>query len=181
MMRRCMHPIAALAATIILSSAASFALAASATPPAATAFLDAWAKVDSYTDTIVSHETDGKTTQDRTYHFAYLKPHYARIDIVDGPGKGGGAVWQGGDTVHGHQGGFLSGIKLQVSIHDSRAVSLRGDTIDYASFESMAQQVRSAKEIAERHGDDDLSGGSCVRRYQADDLPVKGDSSSGAP
>ncbi len=147
-MRRNLPPIAAAAAAIILLSGLARG-AFAAEPAAATAFLDAWAKVDSYTDTIVSHEVKGTQTEDRTYHFAYLKPHYARIDIIDGPGKGGGAVWAGGDTVHGHQGGFLSGIKLQVSIHDGRAVSLRGDTIDYASFESAAQQIKAAKDITQ--------------------------------
>jgi outer membrane lipoprotein-sorting protein len=122
---------------------------AGAAGPYATQFLEAWSKVDNYTDSIVSHETDCKTPQDRTYHFAYKKPHFARIDIVEGPGKGGGALWTGGDTVRGHQGGFLSGIKLQVSIHDGRATSQRGDTVDYASFESAAQEIKSAKDAVE--------------------------------
>lgn len=141
--------VAAFAASAALLAGLLQLPAGAASGSAAAAFLDAWSKVNNYTDTIVSHETDGKTTQDRTYHFAYLKPHYARIDIIEGPGKGGGAVWAGGDTVRGHQGGFLSGIKLQVSIHDGRATSLRGDTVDYASFESSAQQVKSAKDPTE--------------------------------
>src|SRR5580693_5699955 len=62
---------------------------AGAAGPAATAFFDAWSKVDNYTDTIVSHETNCKAVEDRTYHFAYKKPHFAKIDIVEGPGKGG--------------------------------------------------------------------------------------------
>jgi outer membrane lipoprotein-sorting protein len=143
--------VAALAAPAAMLAGLLQLPASAAGGSAAAAFLDAWSKVSNYTDTIVSHETtnDGSKKEDRTYHFAYLKPHYARIDIVDGPGKGGGAVWAGGDTVRGHQGGFLSGIKLQVSIHDGRATSLRGDTVDYASFESAAQQVKSAKDPTE--------------------------------
>jgi outer membrane lipoprotein-sorting protein len=120
--------------------------------PAETAFTDAWAKVTSYTTTIVVHETNGKDTQDRTYHYAYLKPHFARIDVVEGPGKGGGAVWTGGDTVRGHQGGFLSGIQLTVSIHDSRAVSLRGDTLLRASFQSVADDLKASSNVTESAG-----------------------------
>ena len=121
-------------------------LGAAPTGPAA-AFLDAWAKVPSYTANIKVHMTRGTDVQDRTYHYAYLKPHFAKIDITGGPGRGGGASWKGGDTVSGHQGGILSGIHLTVSIHDGRAVDLRGHTIDLASFESVAEAIKSAPSV----------------------------------
>jgi len=106
-------------------------------PTAATsAFSDAWAKIDNYSETIVAHETtnDGKSSQDRTYSYKFVKPTAALIEITDGPGKGGGAAWHGGDKVKGHQGGFLSHVKLIISINDPRATSLRGDTLEVASF-----------------------------------------------
>ena len=116
-----------------------------ATPnTAANAFLDTWAKMTSYTCDFKVHETKGSDVQDRTYHYAYLKPHFARIDITGGPGRGGGAVWSGGDTVSGHQGGFLSGIHLKVSIHDGKAVDLRGATIQAASFQTFAEELANA-------------------------------------
>ncbi len=120
------------------------ALLGAAPAPATTAFLDAWTKVSSYTCNIKVHETKGSDIQDRTYHYAYLKPHYAKIDITGGAGKGGGASWTGGDTVSGHQGGFLSGIHLKVSIHDGRAVDLRGGTIDEGSFQNIADTLKAA-------------------------------------
>lgn len=120
------------------------ALLGAAPGPAATAFLDAWAKIPSYTCNIKVHETKGSDVQDRTYHYAYLKPHFAKIDITGGAGRGGGAAWSGGDTVSGHQGGFLSGIHLKVSIHDGRAVDLRGGTIDEASFQNVADTLKAA-------------------------------------
>jgi hypothetical protein len=121
-------------------------LGAAPTGPAA-AFIDAWAKVPSYTANIKVHMTKGTDVQDRTYHYAYLKPHFAKIDITGGAGRGGGAVWTGGDTVSGHQGGILSGIHLTVSIHDGRAVDLRGHTIDLASFESVAEAIKNAPSV----------------------------------
>jgi hypothetical protein len=130
-------------------------LGAAPTGPAAT-FLEAWAKVPSYTANIKVHETKGTDVQDRTYHYAYLKPHFAKIDITGGPGRGGGAVWTGGDTVSGHQGGFLSGIHLKVSIHDGRAVDLRGGTIDEASFENVAENIKTA--AAATSGEETLNG-----------------------
>jgi hypothetical protein len=132
------------------------ALLGAAPTGAAAAFLEAWAKISSYTDNIKVHMTKGTDVQDRTYHYAYLKPHFARIDITGGPGRGGGAVWTGGDTVSGHQGGILSGIHLKVSIHDGRAVDLRGHTIDVASFESVAEAIKAAPSVT--NGEETLNG-----------------------
>jgi hypothetical protein len=67
------------------------------------------------------------------------------MDIVGGAGKGGAAIWSGGDTVYGHQGGFLSFIKLHLNIHDSKAVSLRGTTIAQASFGALLQRFKDMK------------------------------------
>jgi hypothetical protein len=136
--------------TLAVSTLLAFAVALLGAAPtgAAASFLDAWSKVQSYTVDIKVHETKGNESQDRTYHYSYLKPHFARSDITGGPGKGGGAVWKGGDTVIGHQGGFLSGVHMNISIHDPRAVDLRGGTIAGGSFGDMASWIESAATIA---------------------------------
>jgi len=130
-------------------------LGAAPTGPAA-AFLDAWSKVTSYTDNIKIHVVKGNDVQDRTYHYQYLKPHFARIDITGGAGRGGGASWKGGDSVSGHQGGMLSGIHLNISMHDGRAVDLRGGTIVQASFEDVADNIKSAATVT--NGEETWSG-----------------------
>ena len=133
------------AAAALLALAWAVPAAADVPPPVA-AFSAAWAAVDSFTATIAVHETDGNNVQDRVYHYAYKKPSFAKIDIVAGPGKGGGAVWTGGDHVRGHMGGFLiSGIKQTIPITDPRATSLRGDTIEKASFQSVADDLKNGK------------------------------------
>jgi outer membrane lipoprotein-sorting protein len=124
--------------------AAGAALMGAAPSGAAAAFLDAWAKVPSYTCDIKVHAIKGSDVQDRTYHYAFLKPHFAKIDITGGPGKGGGAVWKGGDTVSGHRGGFFSGIHLNKSITDPEAVDLRGGTIAQASFDNIADSIKAS-------------------------------------
>ncbi len=58
-----------------------------------------------------------------------MKPHFAKTLIESGANSGSGGVWAGGDQVSGHQGGILSHFHLKVSLHDSRATSLRGYTI----------------------------------------------------
>jgi hypothetical protein len=131
------------------------ASAATATGPAA-AFLEAWAKVSSYTENIKVHETKGTDIRDRTFHYAFLKPHFAKIDITGGPGRGGGAVWKGGDTVTGHRGGFVSMIKLSKSIHDPEATGLRGGTIAEASFENMAEAIKAASSTT--NGEETVNG-----------------------
>jgi outer membrane lipoprotein-sorting protein len=123
----------------------ALAMPATAADSPVAAFAGAWAALDDYTATITTHETNGTSVQDRIYHYAYKKPSYAKIDIVSGPGRGGGAVWTGGDHVRGHQGGFLSGIKMSIPITDGRATSLRGDTMDRASFQSVADDLKSGR------------------------------------
>jgi outer membrane lipoprotein-sorting protein len=104
------------------------ALAAN-TAPAITAFNQAFAAINDYTCVLHVHEAKGTQTQDRVYQYSFMKPHYARTLILDGDGKGSGAVWAGGDQVSGHQGGILSGFHRKVDVNDARAVSLRGVTI----------------------------------------------------
>jgi len=117
------------------------------------AFAKAAGSIDSYTATILTHEVDGTNTQDRSYAFSFMAPHSAKIEIVGGPGRGSGAAWTGGDTVRGHMGGLLSGIKQSISIHDARATSLRGDTIDSASFPAQLERFKTTKgEITEGTG-----------------------------
>jgi outer membrane lipoprotein-sorting protein len=130
---------------LVFGAALLTSVAASAAAPSgpAAAFLEAWAKVSSYTANIKVHETKGTEVQDRTYHYAYLKPHFAKIDITGGPGRGGGAVWKGGDTITGHR-GFPSFIRLTKSINDPEAVDLRGGTISQASFENVAENIKAA-------------------------------------
>jgi outer membrane lipoprotein-sorting protein len=102
--------------------------------PAFDAFQKAWSAIEDYHETIVVHEIYQNNTQDRTYDYSFKKPSFAHIEVTAGPGRGSGAVWRGGDTVKGHQGGFLSMLRMNVPIADGRATSLRGDTIDVASF-----------------------------------------------
>jgi outer membrane lipoprotein-sorting protein len=156
-------------AAVSLAVALLAGVAASAAAPtgAAAAFLDAWAKVPSYTTNIKVHETKGTDIRDRTFHYAYLKPHFAKIDITGGPGRGGGAVWKGGDTVTGHRGGMVSFVRLTKSINDPEATGLRGGTIAEASFENMAEAIKAAASAT--NGEETVNG----TAYDTVTLPFK--------
>lgn len=103
--------------------------AAASTVPAIRAFDRAFAKVNDYTVTVSAHERLGNQSQFRVYHYWFKRPNLAKTLIIKGDGAGSGGVWNGGDQVSGHQGGFLAFIHLKVGLHDSRATSLRGYTI----------------------------------------------------
>jgi outer membrane lipoprotein-sorting protein len=102
--------------------------------PGLSAFANAVARLQDYTVTIHTHEVEGQRVQDRVQQFWFKKPMLAKIQVTSGPGRGGFAVWHGGSTLRGHQGGFLSFVKLTLDIHDARAESLRGDAIDSVYF-----------------------------------------------
>ena len=129
--------------------------ASAATVPAITAFEEIFSKVNDYTVTVHAHEVLGDQTQDRVYQFMYKKPHLVKTLIVSGPGAGGGGVWNGGDTVSGHQGGILSFIHLRVGIHDGRATSLRGYTIPDGVLPNQVAKYTTMKgTLTQRDGPD---------------------------
>lgn len=127
-MRPLSYSFALIAGLAVMPAASGGALAAN-TVPAIEAFDRAFAALNDYTCILHVHEVKGSASQDRVYQYQFMKPHYAKTLILDGDGKGSGGVWVGTDQVSGHQGGFLSGFHLKVSLHDPRAVSLRGVTI----------------------------------------------------
>ena len=108
-------------------------------------FAATWDKVNSYTCKLTAHEVLGSRVQDRTYDLTFRKPYDTKMNITGGDGKGGAAVWHGGDTLRGHQGGFISFIKLNLNIHDGRATSIRGTTIAQANFGAILEHLESLK------------------------------------
>ena len=129
-----------------------FAIAALlfSTTPALTAFDRAFETIADYQMTVTSHEVSGSRVQDRGYHYAFLKPHYEKIDIVAGDGRGGGAVWAGGDTVKGHK-GFLSFIHLTRSLHSADATSLLGLTMVDGLMQNVVDRFETSSGKLEQH------------------------------
>jgi outer membrane lipoprotein-sorting protein len=125
-----------------------FASAASATTSGEQVlakYAAAWDKVNSYTCTIAAREVSGDRVQDRTYAMKFRKPFDTRMDVTGGDDRGGSGVWHGGDTVKGHTGGFFSFVKLNLNIHDPKAVSVRGTTIADANFGALLEHLKSLK------------------------------------
>jgi hypothetical protein len=150
------HMLPGRAPFLVASLCSAFVVAAGGAVPADPALSAFGAAVDTlqdYTVTIAVHETDGKRAQDRAVRYWYKKPTTAKIEVISGTGRGSVAVWRGGGSVRGHQGGFLSAIKLTVGIHDARAVSLRGDTSDSAYFGNVLERFKTTKgELSEAPG-----------------------------
>lgn len=125
---------------------------ASGAPSSLREFAAAWSKLQAYTATLVMHETAGTRVQDRTYDYAFTKPHSATIAIAGGPGKGGREAWSGGDTVIASPPGLLSRLRLHLSIRDARVTTLRGDTIAMASFGWLLQQLGEKGQLSQSPG-----------------------------
>jgi outer membrane lipoprotein-sorting protein len=140
---------------LALVGVSCFAARGANVAPAVAAFDKAFAGINDYTCVLHVHEAKGTMTQDRVYQYEFMKPHYVKTLILDGDGKGSGGVWIGGDQVSGHQGGLFSGIHMKISLHDPRAVSLRGVTIpegllprivdDYATIPGKLTQLDGGK------------------------------------
>ena len=139
---------AALAGATSTSDAASTSSASSGETSLAK-FAAVWDELNSYTCSLSAHEVLGTRVQDRSYNFVFRKPYDTKMDITGGDGKGGAAVWHGGDTLRGHQGGFLSFVKLNLNIHDGRATSIRGTTIAQANYGAILDHVKSLKGTVE--------------------------------
>jgi outer membrane lipoprotein-sorting protein len=138
-MRRWIFGVAVLAASALAATTAS---ATTSGEQALASFSAAWAKVNSYTCTITAHEVLETKVQDRVYTMSFVKPSDTRMDITGGDGKGSAVVWLGGTTVKGHQGGFLSFIKLNLDMHDPKATSIRGTTVAEANFGAIIDHIK---------------------------------------
>ena len=151
-----MHrPLSVASLAVAAAVALSFGSAARAaqTPPAITAFNAAFAGTNDYQCKIRAHEVKGDQTQNRLYQYFFLKPSYAKTLILEGDGQGSGGTWSGGDTVSGHQGGILSGLHLNVSIHDPRATSMLGYTIPDGLLQNQVGQYENTKgELSQKDG-----------------------------
>ncbi len=116
-------------------------------------FGEAIDRLHDYTVTIRMHEASGRRMQDRALRYWYEKPSSAKVEVVDGIGRGSAAVWRGDSSVRGHWGGFLSIFRLTIGLHDPHATSLRGDSIDALSFFEIYRHVTTTKgELQEAPG-----------------------------
>jgi outer membrane lipoprotein-sorting protein len=132
-------------ATLLAAGTPSIAVATPAGDAAVAKWTTAWATVQTYTVTMTAHEVRGNDVQDRVYNLYYAAPSHVRMDIVDGAGKGSQAVWNGGETVDGHQGGFLRFIHLHLKVTNPLAVSMRGITIAQATFGAVLDMIKALK------------------------------------
>lgn len=126
-----------MSATVVLlvSMHGPGALAASSvSTKALESFAQAWANVQSYSCVVSFHEVDGSHVQDRVMRVTFEKPYNTRVDVLAGDGRGAVIIWRGGDTVHGHEGGWLSAFKSNVDLHDRRVTTLRGETVADANW-----------------------------------------------
>jgi outer membrane lipoprotein-sorting protein len=103
------------------------------------------AAVNDYSATIKIHEADGAKVQDRVVRAWFKRPSLLKVEVLAGDGKGGSVLWDGGDTVRGHEGGFLKMIVLTLNIHNPRVTSMRGATIEQGTFPWQVEHLKTIK------------------------------------
>jgi outer membrane lipoprotein-sorting protein len=145
MARACMRGLGLIAFFVCVFAVSTAAADSNASADALAQFAAAWAKVNTYTCTLTAHEVLGSKTQDRVYAMYFAKPSNTRMNITGGDGHGGAAVYHGGDTVQGHQGGWLAPIRLNVNIHSHIATTIRGTTIADANWGALYDHIIRVK------------------------------------
>jgi outer membrane lipoprotein-sorting protein len=122
-----------LAATLVAASlAAALPAPAADNAPSLDKYRAAWSHIDNYTCRIESHMVAGSKHEDRISNIYFKRPMMVRMDILQGNrphDNGSVAVYEGGQTIRGHQGGLFSGIVKTIDMHDPRATSIRGTVI----------------------------------------------------
>lgn len=87
-----------------------------------------WKNLHDYSVTIEAHEVLGDRSSDHELHYAFRKPHEARLDVIKGTKSGSTILWDGGDRVTAYRRG-LSFFKMHGGAHDVDLTSLRGNGI----------------------------------------------------
>jgi len=87
-----------------------------------------WKNLHDYSVTIEGHEVLGDRTSDNEFHYAFRKPHEARLDVITGNKSGSTILWDGGDRVTAYR-RRLSFFKMHGSAHAVDLTSLRGNGV----------------------------------------------------
>jgi hypothetical protein len=64
------------------------------------------------------------------------------VDVVGGPNNGVSILWKGGTTVSAHRAGLASAFSKTLSLHDPKATTIRGSSIDQLSFSHILAHAR---------------------------------------
>jgi outer membrane lipoprotein-sorting protein len=156
----------------IACALAAFPAAAATGPPELAALDATWAKVTDYQATIVSQEFSGKTTQERRFHFSFLRPNHVKAEIVDGPLRGMVAVWNGGDKVIVYHHGILAGVRVALNLHDRVVTSPRGNTVESADFGEALECYNAHAALVRARQGPEIDGVSTVELLMDDSGPL---------
>jgi outer membrane lipoprotein-sorting protein len=157
---------------------AAFLLAAipagAASGPAELYALEAsWAKVNDYQTTIVANEYVGATTQERKFHFSFLRPEHVKAEIMDGPMRGMIAIWNGGDKVVVFHRGIISGVRVPFGLHDRMVTSPRGNTVASADFEAELDCFAAHPDLVRVHDGPQLDGDDTIELVMESVTPLE--------
>lgn len=109
-----------------------------AEPSALADFQRAWAKVKSYSATVIVFEREGADVQSSVLDYTFSKPASATVHFTAGANTGVTVVWGGGNTVVAHRGsGLVALFKKSFPLHDPQVTTIRGSSVDELSFAAL--------------------------------------------
>jgi hypothetical protein len=144
-----------------------------ASGPVELGMLDAtWAKVNDYQANIVAQEFDADQSQERHFHFSYLRPDHVKAEIMDGPLRGMVAIWNGGDKVIVFHHGMLAGVRVPFSLHDRMVTSARGNSVASADFGNALACYDEHPDMVHVHEGPEIDGNATIELVLSGDTPI---------
>ncbi len=125
-------------------------------------FKAVWHNVKDYTCTMEVYEKKGKKERYRVYDFAFMRPKWIKMIIIDGADKGGKAAYNPlNGKVYARKPGLAGKIRIKLSPDNPLVKSLRGIKITESDFGHMLVQIKNGKDL-EVLGDTTIDGQAAV-------------------
>lgn len=123
----------------------------------------AFAEVESYRVTLVTHQEKGSATEDRTLTFTYERPGWIRTHIISGKNKGGIAVY---NPEKEHVRVKQSGVPVVLTLSPDAGMvkGLRGERIYDGGFAALAENLKMYEKKGDIRwaGEKDFEGAECA-------------------
>ncbi len=111
-------------------------------------FKAVWHNVNDYTCVMEVYERKGKKERFRVYDYAFMRPKWIKMIIIQGSDKGGKAAYNPNNgKVYARKPGLAGKIRIKLSPDNPLVKSLRGTKITESDFGHMLIQLKRAKDV----------------------------------
>ncbi len=111
-------------------------------------FKTVWHKVNDYTCVMEVYEKKGKKERYRVYDYAFMRPKWIKMIVIEGSDKGGKAAYNPEDgKVYARKPGLAGKIRIKLSPDNPLVKSLRGTKITESDFGHLLVEIRRSDEV----------------------------------